>query len=187
MSFPPQTVLVKLNTALWLPIFDFGRQYWLDMSKYVWKTPHDHTIYFCIFWIFECISLMYTTINQKWLICQADTPWKFLLGLKWWVIFCNAIKSEWEYSSSFVQPSPSKFLFRVWFICLILTLNIAIMQKLLRSSFITFNCTLEMEHLFSSFCFNSSCLHIFCWIVFPSQWSPGVFFSEKLMLQPYLN
>ena len=42
--------------------------------------------------------------------CQADTPWIFLLGPKWWVIFCNAMKSEWEYSSSFVQPSPSKFL-----------------------------------------------------------------------------
>ena len=43
--------------------------------------------------------------------CQADTPWNFLLWLNWWVILCNAMKSEWEYSSSFVQPSPSKFLF----------------------------------------------------------------------------
>ena len=59
--------------------------------------------------------------------CQADTPWNFLLGLNWWVIFCNAMKSEWEYSSSFVRPSPSNFFFRVWFISLIFTLNIAIM------------------------------------------------------------
>ena len=43
----PKTELVKLNTALWLPHFAFGRQHRLDMSKCIWKTPRTNC--FCIF------------------------------------------------------------------------------------------------------------------------------------------
>ena len=107
--FSPKTELVKLNTALWLPIFDFGRQYRLDMSKYVWKTPH--TIYFCTFWIFECISLMYTTINQNgWsakyiYVPHAINSWQFLQGKKttYWMYFGLYIR--WKFRKHYGKHS----------------------------------------------------------------------------------
>ena len=37
MSFSPKKGLVKLNTALWLPHFHFGRQHRLDVSNMSWK------------------------------------------------------------------------------------------------------------------------------------------------------
>ena len=42
-----------------------------------------------------------------------------------------------------------------------------------------------MEHLFSSFYFNSSCPHIFCWIIFPYQRLPG-FSSLKNWCSNYI-
>ena len=47
--FSPKTELVKLNTALWLPTFDFRRQYRLDMSKYVWKNLTPFIFFFFAF------------------------------------------------------------------------------------------------------------------------------------------
>ena len=71
---------VKMGyTALWLPIFDFGRHYRLDMSKYVCKTPH--TIYFLNFWV----HFTYVHYNQPKMVDLPNIPhtinsWQFLQG-----------------------------------------------------------------------------------------------------------
>ena len=104
MIFPPKTELVKLNTALWLPIFDFGRQYRLDMSQYVWKTPH--TIYFCTFWV----HFTYVHYDQPKMVDLPNIPhainsWQFLQGKKtaYWMYFGLYIR--WKFRKHYGKHS----------------------------------------------------------------------------------
>ena len=106
------------------------------LAVYQWSiVSHQHTL-------FEyCASLhlphnnnkINRQKNPKTLSCQGWGSVKltclgfFLLGLNWWVILCNSLKSEWEYFCSFMQPSLQNFFSWIWYISFILPLNIAIM------------------------------------------------------------
>ena len=122
--------------------------------------------------------------------CQADTPWKFLLGLKWWVIFCNAIKSEWEYSSSFVRPSPSKFLFSESDLSPSSSLSTLLLCRscyVVASSLSTAPWKWNIcSVLFISIAVVSICIFAGSFFL-PNDHQGFSSDCEKLMLQPYLN
>jgi len=106
--FSPKTELVKLNTALWLPIFDVRRQHRLDMSKYVWKTPH--TIYFCIYFLNFWVHFTYVHYDQPKMvdlpnITHAINSWQFLQGKKtaYWMYFGLYIR--WKFRKHYGKHS----------------------------------------------------------------------------------